>query len=96
MTVFVLMLLYAIGCTVVAVHGFVVLVHMTRQTHHGRRLAFIGLTAGGMVGVLEMWAKAVPVMSLSLLASGAVLLVLAGVRMQQSYRARYQRPQVWR
>jgi hypothetical protein len=78
--VVVLPLLYAVACALIAVHGFIVLRHMTRRTPHLRRSAFILLTMGGFIGCLEALDAMVPTASLVVLTVGALLLLIAGPR----------------
>lgn len=72
--------LYAVACAVLAGSCFRVLVHMSLRTPIVRRTAFVLLTWGGALGLIEVWAASSPRLSLAVLAIGSVLLLSCGWR----------------
>jgi hypothetical protein len=90
------MLIYGLGCAVVAIHGFGVLTRMTRRTAGLRRWSFILLAWGGLVGIIELRAEVLPVVSVLSLLVGVCMLKAAGLRWPPGHRAKYERPRTMR
>lgn len=80
MMVVALWLLYLSACTVLAWYGIRALFHMTRRTHHLRRVAFLALTVGPGAAVLEAIGQHPPLLSAVSIAAGAGLLLMIGAR----------------
>lgn len=85
-------LLYGLFCLAVAVRGFCVLNRMTRHTSMMRRVVWLLLTWGGMIGVIELWADAPPAASITLMGVGAGALLVVGARWPLRDRSRHGPP----
>jgi len=71
---------YLILCAAAAGRGVFVLYRMTPRTPHMRRLAFLMMVFGGMLGWIEVIENRAPALSMTCLAFGVVVLFFAGIR----------------
>jgi hypothetical protein len=73
-------LLYAMMCVGVLIHNVRVLYRMNARTQHARRIAFVTLAFGAVIGLLESLSEGAPATSFLLLLLGVMLLAVAGIR----------------
>lgn len=74
-----LILLNTAACTVLLVHAACAINHMSRETHHAVRLAYI-LLAVGALGALAgpLYGHAAPTFSEALINAGATIALIVG------------------
>lgn len=78
-----LKLLYLVLCASASVWGVAVLYRMSARTNHIRRVAFITVTFGGLLGVAEFFKGNGVAFSLPIILVGFVLLCLVGFRFRR-------------
>jgi len=74
------LIVYAALCAIISWRAFDALRCMSRRTCHVRRIAFVLLCVAGVIGLLEVWERALPLASMLLFSAGALLIALVGLR----------------